>query len=64
MGIHSPQVGQHQHVGTELGVVRGNAQLLENRRHRGLQGVAVNEFRLVVTDFKPLKHWLSPSRLV
>ena len=64
MGVHSSQVRQHQHVGRKLGVIRRYTQLLEYRRHRSIQGVALNEFRLVVTDFKPLKHCLSPSRLV
>ena len=40
VAVHAPQVGQHQHVGAQLGVLRWHPHLLKNRGDGGLQVVA------------------------
>ena len=40
VAVHTPQVGQHQHVGAQFGVFGGHTHLFENGGDGGLQVVA------------------------
>ena len=54
--VHAPQVGQHQHIGPQLGVAFRHSQPLEYVGYGGLQGLSLHKLGFVVVYLELLQH--------